>query len=600
MTQDVFAIEFDSPYYIVWYHHEKHVLKGLQDEVDGKKIRNKPCIRVHPLALAKVFRFAQFMKSRVECADWILEQARAIVQANIKREELAARIRDQYPDNVEFDYDYKGIYDLYTHQKVMYNMTVQMDKCAILAKAGTCKTGPYLWAIDTRIKRNIIKKVLIVTLKACCPNIVDEIKIQAPHLTSVILKGGRGRCDKILNKKFNDKSHNHDYNIYITNYESMFSIYDLMEGYFDMVICDEAHRLGNPGSRITNSIIEPFDLVKYKAIVTGTLDANNYMSFFMPYRFLGPDVLPYANYYKFRSIYFRTVDRNGFIWKPNPGIEDKIRDIQSKISVYFDIEECMDLPGIMNIKRYCEMTPRQTRDHGRLEEELMTEFACKLCNKKDKCSMFNESVDAEDILCDGNLVLKNIMTKSIKLNQIASGFLRGEVEAGNIIEYPDNPKADLLRDELLSIGNEKVIIWTTHIPVKDMIINTIESEKELRKRKYLTVFGNDDAFKIVEKFKHEDYGLLVANQAKGGVGLNITQSHYEIFWNNDYSYIKRDQAIGRQYRGGQKEKVFVIDLICKHSVDELILDTINNKRGTADFLVSLVRLCRKKASSKRE
>jgi len=92
----------------------------------------------------------------------------------------------------------------------------------------------------------------------------------------------------------------------------------------------------------------------------------------------------------------------------------------------------------------------------------------------------------------------------------------------------------------------------------------------------------------------------VANQAKGGVGLNITQSHYEIFWNNDYSYIKRDQAIGRQYRGGQKEKVFVIDLICKHSVDELILDTINNKRGTADFLVSLVRLCRKKASSKRE
>jgi len=75
-----------------------------------------------------------------------------------------------------------------------------------------------------------------------------------------------------------------------------------------------------------------------------------------------------------------------------------------------------------------------------------------------------------------------------------------------------------------------------------------------------------------------------------GVGQNIQFSNYQVFFNNSYSWILRDQAEGRQHRQGQKEKVTIIDLLTKDTVDELRLEALMNKQDLALSLSQLSRV----------
>jgi SNF2 family DNA or RNA helicase len=83
---------------------------------------------------------------------------------------------------------------------------------------------------------------------------------------------------------------------------------------------------------------------------------------------------------------------------------------------------------------------------------------------------------------------------------------------------------------------------------------------------------------------------MVANPKKLGVGQNIQFSHYQIFFSNSRSYVTRDQAIGRQHRQGQKEKVTVIDLITEDTVDELALEALKAKQDLNLTLSELSRV----------
>jgi len=571
---------------------DKKLLEDMQARMDGSKVYRLNQILIPFKSGPKIFRYSKY---GIEWGEGVKELVMNIIK-NIKtRKATIIKCRNDYKKPNNFNYDYKGVYDkILDHQVVMYNIMTNCNIAAILADPGTCKTGPYLWAIDKKIQQGKVKRALIVTLSPLKKNILAEAKIQIPHLKCVILNK-KVQSNNILNKTYKIKSKNIDYDIYIANYESMFSVVEMInDKYFDLVILDEAHRIGSPRSRQTKSIIKQFENSRFKYIVTGTLHANNMMSFYMPFRFMGPDTVPYAKFDEFRRQTMRTVDPDGYIWVPNPGSEMLVQKIIGNASVAFKKEECLDLPPIIYQRYECDMAPGQAKLYNEMKDDLVgiVKNMCDHCNKKENC----------DRSCEDELIAKNALVLAGKLRQIACGFYMNtrikvdnegrKKNDTNIITLNENPKIKLLIQVLNNIpSNRKVIIWSSYIHSIDLLSKAFTFA--FGANKFLTCYKTQDAFDQVEKFKNPNIPYMIANPSKMGVGLNIHFSNYQIYFNNSYSWRERDQSESRQHRKGQKEKVTIIDLILSKTIDEIILKALILKEDLSISLSQLARVLQK-------
>ena len=567
------------------------LLEAMQGTMDGNKVRMLNQIIVPIRSGPKIFRFDKYADLDNNVKNRILK-----ISSEIKNRKNNIKLikRDYNKNNINFDYDVKGKYAPLEHQKTIYHAIIKNKIASIIAEAGTCKTAPYLWAIDKRIKDGKIKRSLIITLSHLKDNILEEMDIQTPNLKGINLSGGVSRCDKILNKKFKSKKKNIDYDVYISNYESMFRLKDLFkDNFFQMVILDEAHRIGSPRSRQTKSILDKFENIKYKAIVTGSLVSNNSLSFFMPFRFLGPDTVPEANYYSFRQRFQTPVDPDNRIWVDLSGTKEIVKNIINNISIYFSKEGCIDLPEKIYKKNYYILNSEQKKYYDQIKNDLIVEIENMCAN----CDL-NKTCDKKS--CNNEIAIKTALVSVVKLSQICCGFfintkyevdINGkEKNISNTITFNDNPKLDLLMNVINDIKHDdKIIIWSNFTNSIKIIKNRIE--KAYGKNSCLTVYGDADAYKQVNNFKNDNNKrFFIANPTKASTGLNIQFSNYQIFFSNNYSYIQRDQAESRQHRQGQKNNVTIIDLMSKGRIDEIIFKTLMSKKDLSLNLTSLAKI----------
>jgi len=571
--------------------NDRVLLGKLQGIMNGRKVRGYNRIIIPLKSGPKIYRFKKYGIDWGPGAQLLVNS----ILVNIKkRKEIIAKIKSQYGGEIKFEYDYQGIYDPMEHQKILFNMMTYPDVSSIIADTGTCKTGPYLWAIDKRMQKGQVRKALVITMSDLKKNVLAEMEIQVPHLKGVVLKN-RIQSSNIINKTYKIKGKNVDYDIYIANYESMFSLVKVIpDGYFDMVVLDEAHRVGSPTSTQTKKIVKFFEHCKYKFILTATLTSNNLMSFYMPFRFLGPDTVPYAKYGEFRGQYMHSVDPDGHIWIPNENAEEIVSKIIGSISVAFKKEDCLNLPPIVHEKFLCDMGPQQANLYNQMKKDCVAiiEDMCKLCNKKGKC----------DMSCEQTFTAKNVLVLTTKLQQIASGFYINsrttmsadgkEIKDKSIITLEENPKIRLLIQVLNNIPpDRKVIVWSHYVHAINLIKRAIG--KAFGEDKYLTCYLKQDAYEQVQKFKDPQYRFMIGNQSKMAHGYNIQFSNYQVFFCNPYSYIKRDQAEGRQYREGQKLSVTVIDVMARFTIDEVVLKALDKKVDLSLTLEQWARVLKK-------
>ena len=570
------------------------LLLSAQDLVDGDKVRGKNQITFPIKSLPKMAKvIPEWWK--VSSEDAI--KATMEVSNNVKRrKQWIVEIRNQYSGEVKFHDNYKvtGSYPPLKHQIVMFNAIARLGGAAILAEPGTCKTGAYLWGIDYRIKSGSVTKALVITLSHLKENVLAEMKVQTPELRGVVLDG-KIQADKIINKTYKIEKKNQDYDVYIANYESMFTLVDIIpDDYFDMVILDEAHRIGSPRSRQTKNIVRKFEYAKFKYIITGTLNANSPMSFYMPFRFLGPDMVHEANFYEFRQRHFYTVDPEQHIWVPSPGTHRHVQELIGNASVCFKKEDCLDLPPKVYETLTCSLSPAQQEEYNRTRDEMMfiVKKGCQDCDKNGtECGW----------VCNNAILIKNILVKITKLAQITCGFFIDtkfeitsegkKIDKSVVHWFDENPKLSLLVSALNDIPQDrKVIIWSHYTAGVKLIADKIK--KAFGDNSYVTVYGDVNAFDMVNKFKDDPkIRFFIANQKKAGTGLNIQFSNYQIFFSNDYSYIRRQQAEDRQHRQGQKNTVTIFDLACHKTIDEEVLKIILvDKKEMDASLNSLARI----------
>lgn len=144
----------------------------------------------------------------------------------------------------------------------------------------------------------------------------------------------------------------------------------------------------------------------------------------------------------------------------------------------------------------------------------------------------------------------------------------------DIFDKPgDNPRLMALL-AILEPLTHKVIIWARFTRDIDLICSEL-GEHAVR---YDGQVGTRERELALTSFREDpNVRYFVANPATLSMGVTLTQAKTVVYYSNNFQLEKRLQSEDRAHRIGQDQKVNIIDLIARESVDNHIVTTLREK-----------------------
>lgn len=411
------------------------------------------------------------------------------------------------------------------------------DEALLLLRMGGGKTIMALSAAIELLQAGEVDSVLIVAPKAVALNTwAQEYKLWE-HTRDIDI----GICWGTPAQRLAVIRKNHD--ITVITYDLLQWLAKTYRGHnWDLIILDEITKFNNGGKRY--KAFKPFlETAKIRWGLTGSLAANKLEHMFYPVRAIDQGKSLGKTIGPFRHEHFWKTD---FGWEARAGqapvVAEKIKHLcfQPDPAVYQS-----QLPDIITQRHEFDLGP----DCAAVYESLVSDFAATY-----------SGVDI-DIASAGTLVGK--------LQQVCSGFFYGN---------PDQPLATTeiemcrlaLLKELISEADEPVLVWYWFRATGDL----------LRRQGYVDLVPNLKAWNAGR------VPVAVSQPASAGHGINAQAGGSRMVWfEHTYSSEMREQATARLHRQGQKNTVFVHDVVATingfKTVDHAILHTQDGKRHNA-------------------
>lgn len=366
--------------------------------------------------------------------------------------------------------------------------------------------------------------------------------------------------------------------VVVTNYESMQN--ELIVEFLafwrpQILVCDESHRCKAHNGKRAKTIASLAKTCKHRYILTGTPVLNTPMDLFQQFNILDAGETFGSNFWAFKQRFF--FDKNAHMpkqmhfpdWKLKPGAEKMISDLISIKSLKAKKSECLDLPPFLKETRYVTLN----KDQEKAYKEMRDDFITFIKGKK-------ESDEPKAVIAT------LAITKALRLQQIVSGHCT--TEAGETISFGDTPRLKELKSLLEELTPEnKVIVWACF----KQNYKEIASVCEALKIGYNELHGD---IKVSEKNANikafrtdDDIRVIIANPASAGVGVNLIEASYSVYYSRNFSLEADIQSEARNYRGGSEchTKVTRIDLVARGTIDEQITHALANKQNVADLIL---------------
>lgn len=323
-----------------------------------------------------------------------------------------------------------------------------------------------------------------------------------------------------------------------------------------MIVCDESTKLKNPNAKRTKALIKLGQKATCKRILTGSPITKSPLDFYSQALFLSKECLGFSNFFAFRNRYAILQDVTTFggaSFKQVVGFKN-LAELSDKIETFCHRimkEECLDLPEKTYLTRSFELTKEQRKLYNEMQTTMMLEL-------------------------ENDMVSTSIaLTKLLRLRQICSGYC--PTDQGDILKI-DNNRLNTLMECIEEIDG-KIIIWAYFVEDIKTIAKSLKDT--YGESSFVTYFGEtslEERTANIDKFeKDPNCRFFIANPKVGGMGITLNSAKYAIFYNADYNYEDRMQAEARNYRIGQKEHIFYIDIIAKDTIEEDIINALVNK-----------------------
>jgi len=325
--------------------------------------------------------------------------------------------------------------------------------------------------------------------------------------------------------------------------------------------------------------------------MSGTAVLNSPTDVYPIFQFLSPQILN-QDFYQFMQTYIEFAAWNR---KIPVGVKnlDKLNKIIRQHTIRYLKEDCLDLPAMTIIDKKVRMSGDQADMYYALstDEDLylpegIISKATKLVtlNKMSQVSGGSMYVSTKDLkICDGCTHLGNCVEERIKPYTQACQVVQKEPPT-NTIFFKSNPKLEAcmeLIDEILNTEKGKVLIWAKMTSELDML------GKALTEAKIPYIRLVKDPKVELETFVTEnmDVRVVIANISVG-IGFTANSATYSIFYSLTFNLEHYLQALARNYRVGQKEKVTVYRLLAEGSIDLRVIEAINNKVDIAEAILN--------------
>jgi superfamily II DNA or RNA helicase len=344
----------------------------------------------------------------------------------------------------------------------------------------------------------------------------------------------------------------------------------------NMIIVDEIHRIKQAGAKQSEILHRLGDKAKYRLGLTGTPIGNTELDSYSIYRFLNPKIFGTnktahtARYFIMQPIIKRNGDtvkitktnddgkKFSYEAKQNLGIKPEMKSeyIRKLHSIAYTVlkKDCMNLPPQVHELRFCQLEPLAQKMYDQMK---------------------NKSVA---MIGDEKLIAQGVLSKNLRLSQIAGGFLTNhdEPETGQQIS---KAKMNLYMDELddLLCAGKKVLTFARFIPE----YTAIREALQIMKIGCLCVRGGvKNRAELADLFQTEsNYKVFLGQIQAVAESLTLTAADTSIFYSHDYSLLNNEQCLGRNHRRGQEsDKVTYIHLLTEGTIDEEVYQALQDKK----------------------
>jgi hypothetical protein len=325
---------------------------------------------------------------------------------------------------------------------------------------------------------------------------------------------------------------------------------DLYKLKFDCIIIDESVILKNPKAKITNYFINNFREVPYRIILSGLPAPESPLDYYCQIKFLSHDILKEKSYWEFRARQF--YNSWGYEW--NLTQRGKLY-LRNSIKPYCSFLNRNDVS--LNNKKIYE------REYIELPKEIRKSYdtILKECVLEHNNQIFNKTVFATTVY--------------LWLRKICSGFVMDN--------FISTHKRDSLLDLLnTNLKNQQIIIWCQYL-------NEIKSLSILKNSGFIngSVLPSEREA-LRNKFQSGRIQYLIIQPTTFKYGTKLTAAQTMIYYSTPDGLDTRRQTEDRILDVTSNSGILIIDMLCKKTIEENILNGLNKKYSKAKIIEEFI------------
>jgi len=460
----------------------------------------------------------------------------------------------------------------YEHQRRAVNDAVAGVKeyafHALFMEMGTGKTKSTIDAWTVLVGDGAIDTLIVVAPKSIMSTWTDE---ELPKHASIPYSSlsWDGKSTKKSIAEFEGFMLSKVPKVYVVNVEAFQQLNEtlrerlsrLLRGGKCLMVIDESSSISHSTAQRSKVLVKAGKLAAGRLILTGTEISKGPLDLYMQFEFLHPGFWGTKSFFMFRAKYAILQDAygaGGRTFKKVVGYQ-KLGELTRQIEPHTTRAlkaQCLDLPEKIRQTIFVELTETQDKMYRQLKSLLATELASgEIMTVPNKIALFT------------------------KFRQLVGGTMKVENEY-TVIE-PKPGKLTALLDDLADT-DEQAIIWCAFRGEIQLVSSALASLG--------TVVTFDGSTDVDERsgakvaFQSGEARFFVSNMKAGAYGLNLQNCHLQYFYSRDTSPQANWQAEDRSHRPGQKHSCVYKSLVVKGTVDERILELIEQSADLRDIV----------------
>jgi SNF2 family DNA or RNA helicase len=401
---------------------------------------------------------------------------------------------------------------------------------------------------------------LLIAPTSVVTNWEREIGKFAPDLQAYVHRG----AERLKDQAFRDAIRDRD--VVLTSYPvARMDAETIQSVQWLAVILDEAQNIKNPETKQTQVIRQIG--AEFRIALTGTPVENRLSELWSIMHFLNPGYL--GNRKAFRENFALPIERYH-----DPSALAQLKQLTTPFilrRVKTDPRVISDLPEKVETKVYCTLSEEQATLYEAVVQDVMKQIEEK------------EGIERRGLVLSMLMQLKQICNHPVQyLHQGTKGSVEVSLEhrSGKLERLGE------LLEEVLAEG-ARALIFTQFSEMGQMLADYLPK-----------TFGAATQFlhggtptkardQMVKRFQEDESAppVFILSLKAGGTGLNLTRAshvfHFDRWWNPAVE----DQATDRAFRIGQKRNVQVHKFITTGTLEEMIDDMIESKKGLTQAVV---------------